>query len=205
MDRVIISREQQIKDAAIRVFSKKGFNGATTKEIAREAGVAEGTIFRYFRTKKDILLSLAGPYIVESLKTTLINAAGKSDEAVLTSIIKNRLELIKENIDLARLLFTEAQFHPELRENFTENVVMRAAGVLEKYIDERISSGDFKAVDPRIASRALIGMVGAFVLWKEFLLGDKYISFDEDELIKQLVDIYLTGIRAEEWEGGMGS
>ncbi len=48
-------KEQRILEAAIAVFSEKGFSAATTSEIAKNAGVAEGTIFRYFKTKKDIL------------------------------------------------------------------------------------------------------------------------------------------------------
>jgi AcrR family transcriptional regulator len=48
----LTNTQKKIIDAAIKVFSEKGFEGATTSEIAQEAGVAEGTIFRHFSTKK---------------------------------------------------------------------------------------------------------------------------------------------------------
>lgn len=48
-------RKTQITKAAIKLFSQKGFTASTTKEIAEQAGISEGTIFRYFKTKKDIL------------------------------------------------------------------------------------------------------------------------------------------------------
>jgi AcrR family transcriptional regulator len=51
----LTNTQKKIIDAAIKVFSEKGFEGATTSEIAQEAGVAEGTIFRHFSTKKGIL------------------------------------------------------------------------------------------------------------------------------------------------------
>lgn len=188
-------REQQIKQAAIRVFAQKGFNGATTKQIALEAGVAEGTIFRYFKTKKDILLSLVRPYIIESLADTLKESAGKPDEVVLNLIAQNRLKLFKQNRDLVRLLCTEAQFHPELREEFMENIIMPAVGILERYIDEKITQGVYKDLDPKVAARVFVGMVGIFVLWKEFLFGDKHVVFDEQEFITNMVDIFLHGIR----------
>lgn len=193
-------REQEILDAAVRVFSRKGFNGATTKEIASEAGVAEGTIFRYFKTKKDILLSLVGPYLAQSLTDAIEEVSGATDEVILTAIIKNRLDIIKKNSNLIMLLFTEAQFHPELREKFTEKVVLKVAVVLEQLITTRIKQGAYKEVDPQIATRIFVGMMGIFILWKTCLSGDKYISFDENTVMKNVVDIFLNGIR--ESDGG---
>ncbi len=193
--RLTAKRQQEILDAAVRVFSRKGFNGATTKEIAVEAGVAEGTIFRYFKTKKDILLSMVGPFVVQSLADTMQEVSGETDETVLTAIIKNRFDLIKKNQDLVRLLFTEAQFHPELREMFVEKVVLKASDIMEKFIMARMSGGAYKNIDPKITLRILVGMTGIFVLWKMFMFGDKYVSFDEDILVENIVDVFLNGIR----------
>ncbi len=195
MGEITSKRQQQIIDAAIKVFSKKGYNGTTTKEIAKEAGVAEGTIFRYFRTKKDLLLSLVSPYVVRSLADTLEEFSGKDDETVFKAIIRNRLKIIRENLDLVRLLLAESQFHPELREQFVGKIVMQAASILESYISEKIKNGEFKDIEPGVAVRAFAGMTGIFVLWKEFLGGEKYIAFDEEKVIETVVDIYLNGVR----------
>lgn len=194
-------REQEIMEAAVKVFSKKGFSGATTREIAAEAGVAEGTIFRYFKTKKDILLSLAGPFIVESLANVMDEVKGETDEVVLKAILKNRLNLVKNNIDLIRLIFTEAQFHHEIREQFIENVAMKAAGMLERFISERIWEGEYKEIKPQIASRALVGMAIIFVMWKDFLMGNKYIQFNDEEVIDNIIDIFLYGIKKNRMKG----
>ncbi len=194
-ERLTSQRQQEILDAALRVFAKKGFSGATTREIAHEAGVAEGTIFRYFKTKKDILFNLMGPYIVQSLADTIEEVSGETDEIILKAILKNRLSLIRGNIDLLRLLLTEAQFHPEIREQFVEKVALKAAVILEQFIAKRIEAGIYRGIDPGVATRALVGMVGVFVVWKEFLLADKYVSFDDDLVIEQVVDLFLNGIR----------
>lgn len=194
-------RQQEILEAALKVFSQKGFKGATTKEIAAEAGISEGTIFRYFKTKKDILFGLLEPYIVKTLSDTIEQASGENDEVVLKAIMKNRLKLIRENISLIRVLFTEAQFHPELREQFVQKVIMRAAGILEQYIGQRVRTGEFRDIDPGIAARAFVGMVGVFVVWKEFLQADKYVSFDEDIVVDELVKIFLNGMRNKRAEG----
>ena len=194
-------RRQQIMDAAIKVFSKKGFNGTTTKEIARAAGVAEGTIFRYFKTKKDLFLNLVSPYVVQSLADTLDEVSGENDETVFRAILRNRLQIINDNIDLAKLLIAESQFHPELRDQFVSKIVMEAAGLLERYISQRIKDGEYKDIEPAVAARALAGMTGIFVLWKEYLAGDKYIAFEEEGVIDTITDIFLNGIRKRP-EGG---
>ena len=182
-------------DAAIKVFSRKGFNGTTTREIAREAGIAEGTIFRHFKTKKDLFLSLMSPFVVQSLADTLEEVYGKDDETVLKAILRNRFEIINKNIDLVKLLIAESQFHPELRDRFVGKIVMEAAGLLEKYIVQKIEEGEYQDIEPAIAVRALAGMTGIFVLWREYLAGDKYIAFEEEIVIDTIADIYLNGIR----------
>lgn len=195
MEDMTVRRQQEIMDAALKVFAKKGFNGATTKEIAAEAGIAEGTIFRYFKTKKDILLNLVGNHVVKTLAETFDEVSGESDENVLKAIIKNRLQTAEDNKDLIRLLFTEAQFHPEIRQQFTENIVVKAAGLLEQYISDRIQKGEYRDFDPKIAARSFAGMAGVFVIWKEFLFGDRIIAFDQNTVIETVVDIFLHGIK----------
>lgn len=188
-------RQQDILNAALKVFSSKGFSGATTKEIASMAGVAEGTIFRYFKTKKDILFSLLGPFVLQFLTDTIDAVSGESDEVMLTAILKNRLGLIQKHMDLLRLLITEAQFHPELRDNFAELVPMKAAAILEQFITKRIEDGAYRELNPQIVARALFGMAVIFVAIKEFLNGDKFVQFDDDEIIKTIVSVFLYGVQ----------
>lgn len=197
------NRQQEILDAAMTVFLRKGFSGSTTREIAKEAGVAEGTIFRYFKTKKDLLLELASPQIVQSLADVMEGTNGKSDEVILKAILKNRLEVLNKNRELVQVLISEARFHPEIKEQFVERIVIRAAAVLEKFMTERVTRGDYKDIDPAILTRTLVGMIGVFAVWREFLLGDKYVSFDDETVIDSVIQIFLNGVRnyAEKGEG----
>lgn len=188
-------RRQQILDAALTVFLRKGFNGSTTREIAAEAGIAEGTIFRYFKTKKDLLVGLVAPHVIQSLADTLEAMAGESDEAILKAVIRNRLAILNSKRDLVQLMLTEAQFHPELKDQFVEQIILKVAKVLEEFMVKRVDSGAFRDIDPRITTRALVGMVGVFVIWKQFLQADKYLSFDDENLVETIVDIFLNGVR----------
>lgn len=193
-----IQRQEEILKAALKIFSQKGFKGATTREIAEEAGVAEGTIFRYFKTKKEILFSLLEPYIVKTLADTIEEVSGENDEVILKAILKNRLKLISENKSLVKLLLIETQFHPEIKEQFVQQVVIRAVVLIEQFITKRIQAGAFRDVDPGIAARIFIGMAGVFVVWREFLQADKFISFDDDKVIDESVNIFLNGLRTKQ-------
>ncbi|MDP4179285.1 MAG: helix-turn-helix domain-containing protein, partial [Bacillota bacterium] len=70
----ITKRQWQILDAAVKVFSEKGFEGSRTSDIAKEAEVAEGTIFKYFKTKKELLKGLMIPLILKFFKPMMFNS-----------------------------------------------------------------------------------------------------------------------------------
>src|SRR3954454_14005489 len=91
--------EKQIKiiKAAVETFSEKGFAATSTKEIAQKAGVAEGTIFRHYKTKKELLMSIVSPTMVKMIAPFVINDLNKvlnSDyenfEGFLRAMIDNR-------------------------------------------------------------------------------------------------------------------
>ena len=65
------ARRAQILEAAAQVFAQHGFRGATTRAIARAAGVAEGTIFRYFPTKRHLLLALFEAFVIRPIQQQL--------------------------------------------------------------------------------------------------------------------------------------
>lgn len=74
--------EKQIKilEAATEIFAEKGYAATSTSEIAQKAGVAEGTIFRHYKTKKDLLLSIAGPIVIKLVAPFLLRDFAKMIE-----------------------------------------------------------------------------------------------------------------------------
>jgi AcrR family transcriptional regulator len=76
-ERVTKQRQQQILDAALEVFAQKGFAHATTAEIARTAGVAEGTIYNYYKDKHDLLISIIRTHIDTEMFTGLVQESAR--------------------------------------------------------------------------------------------------------------------------------
>jgi len=189
-----MTTRDKILEAALKLFSEKGYKGATTHEIANQAGVAEGTIFRYFPSKKDLLLSVANPVVVDSLKNIIADCQDYSPQGMLEAVIHNRLEVVSKNIDLVKILITESQFHPELKDKFVTEIVLPAASLMQAYFQEQEQKGILRDIDTEISIRALIGMVAVFVVWKYAFKGEKYVKFSDEEVVTNIVDIFLNGM-----------
>ena len=192
----------KILEAALKVFSRKGFNGATTSEIALEAGVAEGTIFRYFETKKDLLLQAADPVIMGSLRHILEQYRHREPEVFLKILLNNRMQVLGENMDLAKVLVYESVFHPEIKKKFITEIIAPAAALMEEYFHEQVKRGTFRELDPSIAVRSLVGMLGVFVVWRHTFEGDTYQQFSDEGVIATIVDVYLNGVLKRPEKGG---
>ncbi|HWJ02060.1 MAG TPA: TetR/AcrR family transcriptional regulator [Verrucomicrobiae bacterium] len=194
-------RKQKILAAGRQVFTRKGFHGATTAEIAKEAGIAEGTIYRYFKTKKDILIELAQTLAVDTLKVVFNEISGREDAAVLEAIIANRLELIRPNLDLARFIFYEAQFHPDVRQMIFGEVLVKAVKMVTEYYDDRVKAGAFRDIDSFAAIRCLIGSAFAYIMFDAVFTGTNPAESDpaaqqkrDKENIELIVDVFLNGV-----------
>jgi AcrR family transcriptional regulator len=131
-------REQEILEAAIKVFSDKGFDGSTTSEIAKTAGIAEGTIFRYFKTKKDILRkiiiklmdTISSLIIVEPVAKIIEANKDKDERELLFLILKDRLKLVDKNLSVIKIVLSELLIRKELREAWGDKVVSKIKDIV---------------------------------------------------------------------------
>jgi AcrR family transcriptional regulator len=194
------NREEEILDAAVRIFSEKGYSAATTSEIAKEAGIAEGTIFRYFKTKKDILRKVMIKVIEvfgERLITTRLSKLfeenkDKSEKEIIKILCKDRLMTAVEHWDMLKVVITEMQYHEDLREAFIKHIVVKGKGMLEQFFKAGVDKGVFKDVDVTIAMRSMLGMMGMFIIQKQLM--PKLVEIDDDEQLDIMIDIFLNGL-----------
>ena len=107
-EELLEKRKNQILEAAIQIFSKKGFEGSTTKEIAKKAKVSEVTIFRYFKTKKEILIHMLNILVDKTLFDFVeqIESGLKPEEAI-KNLLKRHYKFMVNNQDLIKILIYE--------------------------------------------------------------------------------------------------
>lgn len=195
------NKKDIILDTAVKIFSQKGFNATTTSEIAREAGVAEGTIFRYFKTKKELLLGtmekfsiFLGEILITDRINKIIEQYNKDDyKGILLAIAKDRLKLVDEHWEVIQVVMNEMQYHKELKDYFLKNVVQKGKILLEEFTQRGIDAGLFRDdVHPTIAARMIVGNLGIFILQRK--LAPELIKMDDDRQLEIIIDLIFEGL-----------
>jgi AcrR family transcriptional regulator len=157
---LVAQRQRQILDAALGVFSKKGYAEATTAEIARSAGIAEGTIYNYYGSKRHLLLALINDTVEsEKLVGSLERAAASGDFTHMGAIIQERLKIGFQFSARLLVLLGEVYHDGALREQYFEQVAQPILSKLEAYLKSGISQRAYRQMDTRLASRALVAMI----------------------------------------------
>lgn len=203
----ITKRQWQIIEAAVKVFSEKGFGQSRTSEIAKEAEVAEGTIFRYYKTKQDLLMGLVLPIIVKFFRPLVIKSAesiiknekDKPIDEVIKDLFIDRLALIEKNFPLIKTVFVEAMYHPELLETIQRDIAPKVIPFISAFVEGNIEKENFRDdIDPSVITRTFISMLMGYIaltgMFPEFF--PKKEGKEED--MKNMVDILLNGILSKE-------
>lgn len=193
-------RRRQIVEVATELFSKKGFNGTTTKEIAESAAVSEAIIFRHFPNKNALysaIIEYKTLQNTERVKGRLKEAASrKDDRAFFSSLANEMLDVHLGDPTLMRLLMFSALEGHELAEMFFQSRASEVRDQILDYIKQRVSDGVFHDIDPRMAARAFIGMIlfhaQVRVIYKDTTCDD--IKLPSRQVADRFVDIFLSGI-----------
>lgn len=111
--------------AALDLFSNRGFHATTTAAIAKRAGVSEGTIYKYFRSKEDLLSSLLIPLIVQLRDNFFIRFNDYSNLSDLIDfVIQDRLEFVEDNFEVIKLsiqdLLTDNYYTQQFKDSFSD-------------------------------------------------------------------------------------
>jgi AcrR family transcriptional regulator len=191
-------RRQQILDAALAVFSEKGFAEATNEEIAQIAGIAPGTIYNYFPSKRELLVEVVKNFLVTERFLDLFKHAGEMEYLTfLSSVLDNRIDLIEDSVKTRMLLLmAEILRDPELIEIYNRQVLKPVMSRMEKFLENRANEGEFRPVNTSIITRALGGMVLG-MLFLTLLEGENspLRKTSRDELAAEIGQLVMSGIK----------
>jgi AcrR family transcriptional regulator len=196
-EQIAEARRAQILEAALSVFTEKGYSEATVPDVAREAGVAVGTIYNYYESKRDILLAVVAKYVIDERFVGLLQRwlDADSDEFVV-SVMENRLEFGFENIDRFWFVMTEAMRDDEWRLLFAEGNLRSILEFPKRFLESRIASGEFRSLTPQLAARAMVGMVVGFLfLYKMEGESNPAKGMSPRKVAEELADLILNGFR----------
>jgi AcrR family transcriptional regulator len=194
------STRQQILDAAQRLIEKGGFSSLTTKEIAREAGCAEGTIFKHFRRKDDLSLAVVLEKAPRFRDISAGKQAGKgSVRRNLEDITVAALRFSEKLIPMAAALFADTNLLARQRQalNKSEQAPKEAFDLIASYISQEQRFG---RVSRRVAPLMISSLLLGSCFHRAFLrqaLGKHLLPMKDREFARALVSCLLTGLRVE--------
>jgi TetR/AcrR family fatty acid metabolism transcriptional regulator len=159
-------KRERILDAAVRVFARKGFHATRVSEVAKAAGVADGTIYLYFKSKDELLVSLFEDR-VERLLSFMKEELPKAPTAAskMRRVIELQLGLLEGERDLAEVITVIIRQSSKLLKEYAAPKFMSYLGEIAKVVESGQASGEFrKDVPAGLVARATFGALDGIAL-----------------------------------------
>lgn len=185
---------ERILQAALRLFAARGYEGTTTKDLAAAAQVAEGTLFRHFPTKKAVLIAVTTAGWVDILTDLLTELSEMGSYKAVAQVMRRRMLRMRENNDLWRVCFLEAQLHPELRERIQSEVIAKMADVAEAFFQTAVERGIYRPLNPQIVARVFLGMFAIAGFSEGTIFSSDASPQALQEMAEGIADIFLNGV-----------
>ncbi len=200
--KLIEERRSQILTAALAVFARKGYERATIADIAREAGIAEGSIYNYFKNKADLLVSLPRQIIQPNVEAVsgrvLTGEMGELPPHIaLPLMARTMLQTFRDNAPLFRTLLSALPaLKPSAKEKYFQTILY-VLGFVRSYFRRCIEKGIMRAdLDVDVAALGFVGMFFPFVMLQGVLEVPLDAHYDDDRLINTLIQVFLDGVLA---------
>ena len=190
-------KQKKIIEVAITSFAEKGYSNTSTSEIAKKAGVAEGTIFKHYGTKENLLLSIMVPFLKDFFPTMADELIGElmndkcSFEEFLRALLTNRSAFFSENREIFQVFIKEMFYKEELRNELLPNVLEIGSNHLIKVIEVFKQRGEIRDIPNEIILKMLSTVIGGLFI-SNFVLLNKH-SVSENE-IEEAIFFILNGL-----------
>ena len=195
--------QRKIVEAAVAAFAEHGFRGTATRDIARRAGVAEATIFKYFPSKRDLLLGVIGPAVERLVGPALarsmdplFEATYPTFEAFLRALLAERIAFVRAHPQLVRILAQELPFDAELRLGIAGRVF---APLLEKgitLIEHFQREGQIVGWPPPLVLRCVASTFVGYIVHRVYIAPDA--AWDDEAEIERVITFVIRGLSPRE-------
>jgi len=187
------NKHSKIISAATKVFAKKGFFTARISDIAKEAKVADGTIYLYFNNKYDILLTVFEEEVGKIVDKTSKLLNNEDDPRKMLEIYTiQHLMAMKKNKNLAEVIQIELRQTHKVIKDYRDNKFSEYIGIIARIIKKGQETGAYRAdIKPEIAMRVYFGALDEVSrVWNASL----ETNYTVEEVADQVLAMFLTGI-----------
>lgn len=186
-----------ITDAAVEVFAEKGFHSARVSDIARKAGVADGTIYLYFKNKEDLLLSIFEEKMDILLDGMHASLDGVSDpEERIRLFARHHFAQVRENRSSAEVLQVELRLSNKFLKEYRPEKLWAYLDIFSTAVRDGQEAGLFRAdINPFIAMWGFFGGLDEIAM--QWVLARNQRRIPLDEAADQVANIYIRGMRTQ--------
>jgi TetR/AcrR family fatty acid metabolism transcriptional regulator len=187
-------KPQQIIEAAVRVFARKGYYNSRVSDIAREAGIAAGTIYLYFKTKDDILVTLFRDKMADFVGVLRKAIAGEADAASkIRRLVSLHFRILEESPDLAEVVQVELRQGQKFFRGASSQEIGAYFALIGSVLEEGVAEGRFRSGLPvKVATKILFGAMDQMAT--SWVLGKR--GYQLVDTADAVAEIFLQGIAA---------
>jgi TetR/AcrR family fatty acid metabolism transcriptional regulator len=187
-------KPQQIIQAAVRVFARKGYFSSRVSDIAREAGIAAGTIYLYFKTKEDILITLFREKMSVFVSSMRRAIADEPDAvAKVRRLVHLHFEMLEGDPDLAEVVQVELRQGQKFFRGASSQEIAAYFALIGSVLEEGVGQGHFKSDLPvKVATKMLFGAMDQMAT--SWVLGKR--GYRLVDTAPAVADLFLQGVAA---------
>lgn len=187
----------RILKSALKLFARHGYDRTTTRDLAEQAGIAEGTLFRHFSNKKAILIEVATQGWIDILTDLLTELSEMGSYKAVAQVMRRRMLNLHKNADMLKVCFMEAQFHPDLRDRIQIEVIEKMTDVAEAFFQTAMDQGIYRPMNPKLVARVFLGMFAVAGFSQDTIISPSSSPAEMQEMAEGLAEIFLNGVLAK--------
>ncbi|SRR5258706_5579989 len=194
--KVVEDRREQIIEAAVRVFAQKGFDKATNKDIAHEAGITAGLIYHYFKNKEELLkAALEGNSPEQLLRSFPSQMLELSPEKMLRFVAQQLLSAAESErfVQLIRIYLPEMIHNPGIAP-LGLPMIHDVVTVLADYLAAKMDRDELRRMDAKLTAQIFLGSIMDLVLIRQIAHDPDVLAYSREQIVNHLVQTTLHGL-----------
>lgn len=195
------ARPQEIIDAAMALFTRKGFAATKLDEVAQAAGVTKGTVYLYFSSKEALFVQAVQERVLPLLEMgeNVIEQHTGSTADLLRCLLTEWMRALigGGQCSLVKVMMTDGMQFPEIASFYYREVVLRSRRMFAGVLERGIARGEFRPVDIAISTRLIIAPVLMHNIWQHSFSELETQPGDPMQYVNQHIDLLLRGLQAD--------
>lgn len=186
---------RRLLEATLKLISEKGYMGATTREIAQQAGVTELTLFRHFGSKEKLFKELLGSYtFLPRLKELIPELGGLSSREALELIATHFLLTLKERKAMVKIMYSEYTTYPENIREVYNKFILEMRTTMAAYFEGLQRQGMLrKNISPAMTAKMFLWILFSYFRSEEIMQSTGMKKAAMEKQVREMVDIFMSG------------